>query len=63
MTERQRRRALELAGQLARFAASLNDAYPYPPDKHHRTLEEASRQLLALLELPSRPVHQKRLPD
>jgi len=37
---------------LARFCVALNDTYPYPPDVHHRAMEEAARQLLALLEAP-----------
>lgn len=44
---------------LARFALSLNDAYPFPPDANHRTLEDAARGLLDIMGNPARVIRSK----
>lgn len=59
LTSEQRATGLRLAVALAEFAVALNETYPYPPDVHHRALEQAARQLLDTLK-PKRLVKRKR---
>lgn len=55
-----RRKADAAARELARFAAALNDSYPYPPDVRHQSLEELARRFLELAGPPAVRVLLKR---
>lgn len=60
MTEAQRREAWERLLSLARAVVALNDRYPFPPDQHHRALEDDAQAVLELVARPARLVRQRK---